>query len=100
MPSPRRMCLATFRPQAWVNDNAVDIDDGGFDFDITDVIETMGADKALAIADSSNESDNLYLDWRTVHPDPDHHRGPFSVDCASAIAAYFGKPDPNDWRNM
>jgi hypothetical protein len=83
-----RRCLATFQPQAWINDYAIDID-GAFKFDITDQVETLGPAKAKTIRDSSDLSDGLYYNWLREHPGKDAHRGPFSVSCAEAIAVYF-----------
>ena len=84
-----RRALATFVPQAWVNDYAVDID-GAFKFDITDQVEKLGPWRATAIRDDSDLADGLYYNWLRDHPGKEAHRGPFAVRCAEAIAAYFG----------
>jgi len=85
--APRR-CLATFCPQAWVNDYAIDID-GRFEFDITAQVEAMGQVQARAIADHSDKADELYYDWLTANPGREAHRGPFTIECKRVIANYF-----------
>ena len=90
-------CLATLQPQAWIRDWATDID-GAFKFDVAPIVERLGEAEALAITDNSEEAEALYEEWLDAHPDLDGRWGPYTVYCASAIAAYFGKPDPNDWR--
>ena len=98
MVSRSRKCLVTFQPEAWIKDNATAID-GAFEFDVAPILDKMSEEEALFIGDNSAQSDALYDEWREAHPDPDAHRGPFTVYCESAIAIYFGKPDPHDWRN-
>ena len=93
-----RRCFATFQPQAWINDYAVDID-GRYEFDITEQILALGEEKARRIEDHDDDSDALWGAWsadgtRTELP----HDGPFSVTCEDAIAAFFdagsGGPGP------
>lgn len=83
-----KQCLATFRPQAWINDNAVDID-GRLEFDITATIEALGREKALELKDNSTESDHLWIDYQRTHPRASDHNGPFVVQCEDAIAEFF-----------
>jgi hypothetical protein len=81
--------IAHFQPQAWISDNAVNID-GAYEFDVTDLIEKMGKEAALEIADSDYGSDELWRDWVADHPDKGHD-GPFSVTVEAAIVAYFAE---------
>ncbi len=80
-------CLARFQPQAWVDNHAIDIDDGAFEFDIAKQIDKMPANKALVIEDDKQASDELFYNWpgsiRCVHA------GPFRVVCALAIRTYL-----------
>jgi hypothetical protein len=80
--------VATFRPQAWLGDQAIDVD-GGYEFDCTDLILAMPREEALAIEDHTYEADAV---WR-AHPisteQPWH--GPFEVEVADAIAEYFAR---------
>ena len=84
-----KRCLATFQPQAWIDDNAWDID-GAFEFDITDQVKALGQAAALAIKDSRDESDELWFKSGRSTLDDAGHSGPFSVYCEEAIAAFFG----------
>jgi hypothetical protein len=52
--------VATFHPQEWIENYAVDVQpDGAQTFDVTDIIEAMGKSDALSIQDNSDESDTL-----------------------------------------
>lgn len=83
MSTPR--ILATFHPQAWINDYAIEID-GSFQIDVTDKILAMGRAKALALRDDREETDALV----------DHdHDGPFWVEVEQNIEQYFAQhPEP------
>lgn len=81
---------ATIHPQAWQRDNAIDVDPGPTQFDITSQVEKMGRAAALALRDNSYESDELWLRSRLQ---PFTHHGPFYVECADAIRAHYGLPD-------
>ena len=81
----RKRIMATFQPQAWRNDRAVDID-GRREFDITDEVLRLGREKALATKDNSWESDNLAREAGLLS----EHSGPFYVRCEDAIREYFG----------
>ena len=84
-----RRCMATFQPQQWIFDNAVD-SEPSYQFDITDAVEKMGRDVALTIEDSRDASDYLWFTWISAHPEVERHDGPFSVYVEDAIRAYFG----------
>lgn len=72
------------RPQAWINDYAVDVDDGTVEFDCTDQIVQMGKEAALQIRDDRYESDDLVPSEIL-----DRHNGPLRVEVESAIQVYF-----------
>lgn len=85
-------CRAEFHHQMWQGDYAVDADPGMTEFDVTDQIEAMGREKALALEDSSYESDalreglnveSLIRDWA----------GPFYVRVEDAVREYFDAKD-------
>lgn len=82
--------IATFRPQAWVNDYAVDVDpEGPTMFDVTAHVVALGRERALQIKDGDYSSDGL----RELATAPAWVRdwsGPFSVSVEDAIAEYFG----------
>jgi hypothetical protein len=82
--------MAHFRPQAWVNDCAVDID-GGFDFDCTRALLAQDAKTLRNFKFNSYDTDNLYRDSDV----PQEHTGPFEVDVSeddfgSFFAAHGG----------
>lgn len=79
--------IATFIPQAWVDDESVDID-GWIDFDVTDQILSMGRDAALRITDNSYQSDDLWYNHEVI-PGVDPHNGPFRIQVAAAIREYY-----------
>ena len=81
-----RRIMAKFVPQAWINDYAVDVDDGAVEFDCTDQIVQMGKEAALQIRDDQYESDDLIPSEIL-----DRHSGPFRVDVQAAIQAYFAE---------
>jgi len=78
--------MAKFVPQAWINDYAVDVDDGAVEFDCTDQIVQMGKEAALQIRDDQYESDDLIPSEIL-----DRHSGPFRVEVQAAIQAYFAE---------
>ena len=76
--------VAKVVPQAWINDYAVDIDDGAVEFDCTEQIVQMSEEAALQIRDDQYESDDLVPSEIL-----DKHSGPFRVEVQSAIRDYF-----------
>lgn len=83
--------IARFRPQAWINDNAVDID-GQLEFDVTEQVEKMGREKALEIEDCDYGADALWHAHVQEHPELEHN-GPFEVEVAESIRRYYGIED-------
>jgi len=81
--------VATFHPQAWVNDYAIEVDpEGETRWDVTDGIVAMGLLKALEIRDDCYTSDDL----RFSDNAPDWVRnwtGPFYVAVEDSIMSYF-----------
>jgi len=78
--------LAKFVPQVWINDYAVDVDDGAVEFDCTEQILRMGREAALQIRDDQYESDDLVPSEIL-----DKHSEPFRVEVQAAIQAYFAE---------
>ena len=67
--------IATFRPQAWINDQAVDID-GKIEFDATDQFLSLNIDQIHFYRENCYSSDFL-ADNLNERID---HSGPFEVD--------------------
>jgi hypothetical protein len=86
---PEKRVIAKFHPQAWINDYAVDIDDGACDFDVTDQIVAMGKEAAMKIKDDSYEADNLWHNSPASEGNP--HHGPFRIEVEVAILEFFGE---------
>ena len=83
--------IATFVPQAWVNDLAVRAEPKGpVEFDVTEVILAMGREKALALQDDQYETDDLRAHGPKWMREWD---GPFRVEVADSIQAYFDRQD-------
>lgn len=88
-----RRLLVTFHPQAWVKDNAISVDPGPTEIDVTEVVLSMDRDYALTMEDNSYESDGLMHALSA----PDWVRnwtGPFYIECHEAIQAYFEGSQP------
>lgn len=85
--------IATFVPQAWVNDYAVPAEpEGETTFDVTREILKLGREKALQLRDDQTETDQL----RHARLAPlwiKHWRGPFYVNVEQQIADYYAAID-------
>lgn len=80
---------AIFVPQAWMDDNAVDVDpEGETTFDITPEVESMGKERALAIKDNTDASDVFQY---AAHAPKwiKHWSGPFYIRMAESVAEHF-----------
>ncbi len=79
--------IATFHPQAWVNDNAISVDpEGPTEWDVTDIVMAMGREKALAMKDDDYNTDDL----RTAENTPQWIKdwsGPFYIKVEESIRA-------------
>ena len=82
--------IARFIPQAWINDWAMDLDEGRVEFDCTEDILNMGRDQALAIQDDQLCSDSLVPSEIL-----DRHDGPFRVEVEDAIRVFFAAKSTN-----
>lgn len=74
--------IAHFVPQVWVNDYAERVKGEKY-FDVTDAILALGREKALALRDDQQETDDLV---------PSHmrdHDGPFFIEVSEQIREYF-----------
>jgi hypothetical protein len=76
--------IAHYVPQAWVDDYAVEVDDGHRYYDITEVVMEIGREASLQIRDDRNESDNLI-----PHELQDHHTGPYRVEVEVQISEFW-----------
>lgn len=79
--------LAVFIPEAWIGDNAVEID-GRVEFDVTDKILAMSEEERAELHDDDYPSDDLVPDEIR-----DAHSGPFRVEVEQAINDYFSSED-------
>ncbi|MBD8089085.1 hypothetical protein IFT48_03755 [Pseudomonas fluorescens] len=84
----RPVCKAQFQPQAWQDDDAIDVDPGMTEFDVTDQIEAMGKEKALALEDNQYSSDEL-RDGKNVEQWIRDWDGPFYVRIEDSVREYF-----------
>jgi hypothetical protein len=88
-----RRIIATFTPQAWTNDQAMEVDcEGPNTWDVTDQVHALGKDAALALRDDSNETDA----FRSAPTAPNWIRdwsGPFYIEVADSIGQYFDEQD-------
>lgn len=81
--------IATFVPQAWINNVAVPVDaEGETSFDITPEIDSMGKENALSIKDNSNSSDVFQY---AAHAPKwiKQWRGPFIIRVSDSVAEHF-----------
>lgn len=80
-------CLpATFVPQAWIRDYAVEIDDGRRTFNASRPVSAWSVDDVnLALADKKMELDDLAADLE----ERERHTGPFEVLLASSMLALW-----------
>ncbi len=83
--------IATFHPQAWVNDYAIEVDpEGETEWDVTDyILASFTPEEALALEDDQYESDNLSTDDPNAPKWIREWSGPFYVEVADSIAEYF-----------
>jgi hypothetical protein len=67
--------MATFRPQAWINDQAVDTD-GRVPFDATGALLALPLERIRSFQEYNHDSDDLAAGL----PAREDHSGPFEVD--------------------
>ena len=80
--------LARYQPQAWINDNAVDID-GSQDVDVTQDVLCLAQNNLAglhSLRDYRDSSDALV----ERHLGAIGHEGPFSVEVVNAVTKAFG----------
>jgi hypothetical protein len=81
--------IATFHPQVWVNNYAVDVDpEGECDFDVTEHFVSLGEKAARAVRDYDDSSDAL----AALPQAPEWVRnwtGPFFVTVEESSRDYF-----------
>jgi hypothetical protein len=91
MNQSKRKIIALFQPQAWQNNNAIDVDpEGETTFDVTDEILAMGKETALKLKDNRDESDALISAKNAPHWIREWS-GPFYIVVENSIAAYFAE---------
>ena len=87
--------VATFCPQAWMNDNAVTVDDEGENtWDVTAHITAMPRKEALDMQDHDEAAESL----RDLPEAPEWIKnwdGPFNIKVTESIAEYFGIDNNN-----
>ncbi|MBM5458568.1 hypothetical protein H8F21_13445 [Pseudomonas sp. P66] len=80
--------IATFHPEVWVDDYAVEVAPGPTNIDVTSEILRMGKTKALQLIDNHHDTDELRMavdspQWVKEWPGPHH------VSCNDSIREYF-----------
>jgi len=89
LPADGSRIVATFVPQAWVNDFAVTVDpEGPTQFDVSEAVLALGREAALKLRDDQYETDELREHgphWVRNWP------GPFKVEVEDSIRAYFDR---------
>ncbi len=83
---PGRRLVATFQPQQWIYDDAVDSGDP-IDVDVTDAYLALTPEARASVTDHSQDADELIFascggNW------PDGHIGPGTVEIESAIEEF------------
>lgn len=81
--SPATRIIALFIPEAWINDNAVEID-GRKEVDVTEEV------LALSAFDIQNLADRDYTTEVLVDLEALGHDGPFSIEVEQSIRDFFG----------
>jgi hypothetical protein len=76
--------IATFRPQAWINDHAVDID-GKVEFDATEKFLSLSSETIASFKFNNYDSDVFAEDL----PQWIDHQGPFEVDLELSVDDFF-----------
>lgn len=79
---------ATFHPQAWQNDNAVGVDPGPTQIDVTPEVLAMDRPYVLAIMDNTHESDG-FIHARLAPEWVRDWQGPFYIECKESIEKFF-----------
>ncbi|MDX2309951.1 hypothetical protein [Pseudomonas sp. On1] len=87
-PTEGTRVYATFHPQAWQNDNAVGVDPGPTQIDVTPEVLAMDRSYVLAIRDNTQESDN-FIHARLAPEWVRDWQGPFYIECQDSIQAFF-----------
>lgn len=83
--------FASFHHQAWIDDNAVDVDPMVTKIDITAEVIAMGREAASKIEDGRDSSD--VFQFAALAPDEvTNWDGPFRICAADAIEEYFNAP--------
>jgi len=84
-----RRIKATFVPQAWMNDQAIEVDaEGETVFDVTHLVLAMGREMALAIRDN-RESSDIMASAETAPEWVRKWQGPYRIEVQDSIQAYF-----------
>jgi hypothetical protein len=85
--------MARFQPQAWIHNNAVNVDAAGeVEFDVTPEILEMGRERSLTIEDDSWVSDG-FQSAKNAPQWIKNWYGPFYVEVEDSIREYYGIDD-------
>jgi hypothetical protein len=79
--------MATFAPEVWIRDCAVEID-GRLEFDVTETILAMSEGERNQLRDDDYNTDDL-----ATEEVRGSHTGPFRVEVQQAIEDYFSSDD-------
>lgn len=84
-----KIILARFHPEAWINDEAVEVDpEGPTTWDVTEHICAMPREVALALRDNRENTDAL-CELPNVPEWIRNWNGPYRVEVQESIAEYF-----------
>lgn len=81
----KKSIIASFQPQAWMDDNAVDID-GQEEVDVTQRVLSLSLTQIHGLQDHRNSTDDLV----NGTPVAIEHNGPFTVRVVDSICEFFG----------
>lgn len=76
--------LAVFQPQAWINDNATDID-GRVEVDVTTRVLGLSLERLQSLQDGRDSTDDLVYGTSAAS----EHNGPFTVTVVNNVCDFF-----------
>lgn len=89
-----KVIMATFIPQAWQNDYAVEVD-GRREVDVTTKVLQLPLESIRKMTDDQEQSDWL-IEVDKMGEDGRGHHGPFRVEVSYAIEKFFGVEELSD----
>jgi len=87
--------MATFRPQAWINDYATDTGEN-VQFDVTEKFLSLSLKELVHFKFNNYDSDYMADDL----PERQAHNGPFEVDMEPEVEDFFEAHGILEWGNL